>query len=248
MRTTITAWLCLAAGASLAADPSSEYNESDLWDSEGWNASPLIRQLCDGLRPWERCSAAAESAFLSTHAEVRRDRPRLIITLANGRSVVFDDCLGLGGYTYLGAIDPLRYHLVMYAYEETDYYLVNTDTGWQARVDAFPVVSPGGEWIATARPDLERGDLPNRVQVWAVVRDTLCLDYTLDGREAAHPDTSVSRWRPLHPRWLDASTLAFDVRVQRRDRWRIFPGDAMAVRHSRNGWSMVGAVGPEPSH
>jgi hypothetical protein len=251
LRTTIIAWVCVAAGVSLAADPSSEYDESDLWDNEGWNTSPVIRQVCDGLRPWELCSAAAESAFLSTHHEVRRNRQRLIIALANGRTVVFDDCMHLGGYTYLGTIDPLRYHLVMFSYEETIYHLVNMDTGWQARVDAFPVVSPSGEWIATARTDLERGDLPNRVQVWAVAGDTLRADYVLDGRDAAHPDTSVSTWGPLHPRWLNLSTLAFDVRVVRGppNRWRVFPGDPMAVRHNRNGWSIVTEMVPEtPLH
>lgn len=239
-RATHFALLSLAAGAALAADSASEYNEENPWHNQGWNASPVIREICGGGVSWDRCLAAAESTFLSAHPEVRKHDERLVINLENGRNVVFEGSLAYGQFTYLGTIDPLRFHLVMFYEEDIHYHPVGRASGWQTTINAYPVVSPDRAWLATACLDLERGDFPNRVQIWAVEGDTLRSDYILDGREAAHPDTSVWRWGPQHPRWIDSNTLVFDVRVLRdRNQWVGFPADSMAVRHGPDGWVRI---------
>jgi hypothetical protein len=142
----------------------------------------------------------------------------LRIPLANGKELSFKD-EETGGYRYLGMIPPLPFHLVLFSYEETDYTMINSKTGWSIAIDAFPVVSPNNKFVATAIPDW-RGDRRNAIKILSVRGDTLRLDYSLDAWKTAHPDTNISHWAPEHPTWLGNDTLRCDVEFLREDQSR----------------------------
>jgi hypothetical protein len=206
----------VAAGSISLANEETQYSERSSWDREGWNASPIIREACSGIDRWALCGAAAESAFLFLHPTITHQSGVLRIPLANGKELSFKDSQDTGGYRYLGMISPLPFHLVLFAYEETSYAMINSKTGWSISIDAFPVVSPNNKFIATAIPDW-RGDRPNAIQILSVVGDTLRLDYLLDAWKAAHPDTNISAWAPKHATWLGNDSLRCDVSFLRKD-------------------------------
>jgi hypothetical protein len=224
--------LILSCGAVFAKDDS--YSEWSAWDQEGWNASPIIREACSGIQRWYLCAAAAESAFLALNPTITHELGILRIPLRNGKKLDFTDRVETGGYTYLGMISPLPYHLVLFSYEETHYTLVNADTGWQTHAYAFPVVSPNNRLVATARPDF-RGDLENAIRIWSVESDTLLQVFLLDGHEVAHPDTSINGWGPEHPAWIGSDTLRCDVFCSTKDGGRV--DQVIDVWRSAKGWA-----------
>lgn len=226
--------LAILLCGSVFADEVAQSPKPSPWDREGWNTSPVIREACSGIHEWYLCAAAAESAFIAMNPTVTHASGILRISLSNGKELTFNDNVDTGGYMYLGMVSPLPFHLVLFSYEDNYYMLINADTGWRTSIDAFPVVSPNKEQVATAVPDF-RGDRPNAVQIWSVESDTLRLDYSLNGYEDSHPNISVLAWGPKHPLWLGSDTLRCDVICQTRDGGRL--DQVMTVWRSGNGWT-----------
>jgi hypothetical protein len=144
-------------------------------------------------------------AAANGEAERRGDTLRIAGTGA-GSTLLIDDTTGGEDYRslrYDGRVPGTLFHGVRVGYfEGRAYLLVHERTGKQARLDARPMPSPSGKWLATASFDLEAAFDPNALEIVAPVDDTVRTVFRVD----------PARWGPDSIAWRGDDTL---VVVQR---------------------------------
>jgi len=147
-------------------------------------------------------------------------------------ALLVDDTTGGEDYhvlRYDGRIAGTPFHGVALSYfEGRAYLLVHERTAKQSRVDARPLPSPSGRWLATASFDLEAGFDPNALAILRADDDTVVTAWSIQ----------PSRWGPDTTRWRGDDTLLV---VQR---WATDSGpghyerrEARVVRRA-SGWSL----------
>ena len=116
-------------------------------------------------------------------------------------AVLVDDTTGgedYHAYRYDGRIPGTPFHGVALTYfEGRAYLLVHERTAKRARLDARPVPSPSGRWLATASMDLEAGFDANAVEIVEPVDDSVRTAWRLD----------PARWGPDSIAWHGEDTL-----------------------------------------
>jgi len=163
----------------------------------------LDRGACRGILNAHECSRIIETSQVKAAAgQVTRQGERLCFRTSTSEVCMADEAAGEGEqdklFSYLGTLSRPSYHVVrVQYYEGSAVMLVNAATGTRQVVDALPVASPDGRYLAVSSADLGAAYNPNRLSVWAVVGDALESEWSI------HPDT----WMPGAVRWLDATTF-----------------------------------------
>ena len=170
-----------------------------------------LAACADARNPRSTSSTAADTvearAFAAANgaAERRGDTLRIVGT---GRvtAVLVDDTTEGDGYRILrydGRIAGSPFHGVRQGFHEgRGYLLVHERTARQVRVDARPVASPSGRWLATVSLDLEAAFDPNALGILAPDADSVTSVYRVE----------PTRWGPDSIVWRGDDTL---VVVQR---------------------------------
>jgi hypothetical protein len=103
-------------------------------------------------------------------------------------------------FSYLGTLSLPAYHVLwVQYYEGSAVMLVSVATAEKQLVDAVPVASPDGRYMAVASGDLGAAYNPNRLSVWAFVGDSLELVWAVEPED----------WMPGRVRWI--ATTKFEV-------------------------------------
>jgi hypothetical protein len=146
-------------------------------------------------------SAETRAIVAAAGAVERRGDTLRITGTGKVTAVLIDDTTGGEDYhvlRYDGRIPGTPYHGVALSYfEGRGYLLVHERTAKQSRLDARPVASPAGGWLATASFDLEAGFDANAVEILRPVRDTVESAWRID----------PVRWGPDSVAWRSEDTL-----------------------------------------
>ncbi|MEZ4648226.1 MAG: hypothetical protein R3E97_05455 [Candidatus Eisenbacteria bacterium] len=131
-------------------------------------------------------------------------------------------------YQYEGVLRGTPFHGVHVSYVESSaYLLLHRKTGRTWELDAKPIVSPDGRYLAVGALDLEAMMSPNSLSIYELEADTLRVGFREEPLD----------WGPDELHWADPSTLEL-TRVLATDRG---PGDydrtAAALVRSEDGWS-----------
>ena len=146
---------------------------------------------------------SAETRALSAAAgSVERHGDTLRITGTDKVSArLVDDTTGGEDYhvlRYDGRVARSPFHGVALSYfEGRAYLLVHERTARQSRVDARPLPSPSGRWLATASLDLEAGFDPNALVILQATGDTVVTVWSI----------TPARWGPDSMAWRGDDTL-----------------------------------------
>lgn len=174
------------------------------------------------------------AAVAASEGHVVREGGSLHISTAHGVVTLVDDDSDLSEdyhvYRYEGRLPRTPFHAVHISYfESPGYVLVHEISGRQCTVDARPVVSPSGKFLAIGSLDLEAMMSPNVLTVHEVSGDSLVTSWTEEPLD----------WGPQELHWVDDKTLRL-TRVVATDRG---PGDydrvGATLVHGDSGWNLT---------
>jgi hypothetical protein len=101
-------------------------------------------------------------------------------------------------FLYLGTLpQPAEHVLWVQYYEGSEVMLIDAASGRKHMLDAVPVPSPDGVYLAVASADVAYG--ANRVSIWTRKRDTLEMVWSLE------PDPND--WSPGRVQWVGSALL-----------------------------------------
>lgn len=163
----------------------------------------------------------------------RRAGDTLVLRLRSGQStrLVHDTTGGDDWvlYAFDGHVGRAPFFGIRVSYfEGSGYLIVHDSTGRRTQLDAAPLVSPSGRWLATASMDLVAAFDPTRLLVASLSGDTLQTEY----------EVSPEDWGPDSLQWHSDDTLRFLQRWVTEEPGAYRSSPAQLIR-SATGWRLV---------
>jgi hypothetical protein len=107
--------------------------------------------------------------------------------------------------------------------------LVDAATGAKQLVDALPVASPDGRYVAVSSADLGAAYNPNRLSIWSFVGDSPELVWSIE------PDD----WMPGAVRWVEATKFEAPRIAIDSDTGEERMIDMVTVQRDGGGWRLL---------
>lgn len=194
----------------------------------------LLSGPCDTIANTHRCADAIEARQLARAGTLGwRDDRGVCLRLPGGTDACIPhDTSGSwpSWYGYLGTLRDPPFHVLWRQYHEGNgVLLVHARTGRLVSVDAAPVPSPDGRFLAVASLDLEAMYNPNRVSVYRTAADSLVLEWALEPRD----------WGPGKPVWADGRLLVPRVELNRDAGYEEVITDTIVVSRRGTTWTVL---------
>lgn len=187
----------------------------------------LRANICDTISNTHRCARAIEARQLRASEGINRTERGLCSELPSEWCIPDDSDFA---YSYLGTLDRPAYHVLWAQYVEGNrILLVQVSTGSRFWVDAMPVPSPSGRFLAVASADLLAQYNPNRLTILEAVDDSLIVLWS----------NEPERWGPATAWWTSDFRLKVETIVLDTLRFEEVIDDTVVVERPDGQWRLM---------